>query len=77
MKIVIDITEDEISTLRSCIEVSENEGYEEDEAREVIRKLEKAVQESIQANENKDAPTGMGYWENDVNGVSRFHPAPH
>jgi len=48
MKIVVDITEDEISNLESCIQVSENEGYTEDGARETIRKIRKAFQHSVE-----------------------------
>lgn len=47
MKIEIDITEDEISSLESCIQTSESEGNVEDEARETIHKIKEAFQQGV------------------------------
>lgn len=57
MKIIVDLTENEIKSIKSCIEVSESEGYEEDEAREALHKIEEAYQNRI--NDSPESPPAL------------------
>ena len=43
MRILVELTEQEISSLESCILRTEDEGYTEPEAWEAIRKIREAI----------------------------------
>ncbi len=47
-KITIEISEEEIAGLESCVEAAENDGYKEDSAWETLRKIREAAQQSVQ-----------------------------
>jgi len=46
-KITVDISEIEIQSLEACVGIAENEGYTEDDANEVLRKIHEAFQQSV------------------------------
>ena len=47
-KITIEISEEEIAGLESCVEAAEADGYKEDSAWKTLRKIREAFQQSVQ-----------------------------